>query len=545
MDLRRLIPLARRWLPLLVVTVLLTGTAAYVVSGFQQKVYESKATLIVGNPLSAANPDYSKLLVAQGLAETYAVIAKYRPTLEAVIKDLGIVESPGALAGQVRVDAPVGTSLLIVTAADTDPARAAALANALAAQLIAIAPTIRGREADFQKSIEEDVAATQDLIVATQARLQALRERESRTTQQEAELVTLEGRLTSLRATYATLLSFITGDSPNQLSVVEPAYESTNPVSPKTMMNTLLAVALGVLVVLGVAYVTELLDDSIKDADTVQEVASLSTLGTIARMKGDRGRSDIYRLATLLYPRSGVAEAYRALRANVEFASVDVPMRTLLVTSSMPGEGKTVTASNLAVVFAQAGRRVLLVDADLRKPTVHRLFSLPNVHGLTTMLRSDAVAVDAVTHFTEQANLRVLTSGPLPPNPAELLGSHRMEEVLGLLQQHADLVIFDSPPLQAVADSAILSSQMSGTLLVIDVGRSRRRVVRAARETLARAGANVFGVVLNRVAAKSTGEYSGYYGDNLESAAGAAGRPLAPAGSADQPGPAATASRPG
>ncbi len=326
---------------------------------------------------------------------------------------------------------------------------------------------------------------------------------ENRTCQQESQLQTLEGRLASLRSTYATLLSFSSGSASNLLTVVEPAIAPTDPVLPRTLLNTLLAAAIGLLAVGGAAFLAEQLDDSIKDPDTVREVANLSTLGTIARMKGDRDRSEIYQLAALLYPRSGVAEAYRTLRSNVEFAAVDAPVRTLLVTSAVPGEGKTVTAANLAVVFAQAGRKVLLVDADLRKPRVHAMFDLANAHGLTTMLRSDTVHPEAVSHLTEEANLRVLTTGPLPPNPAELLGSHRMQAVLGFLKESADLVIFDSPPLQAVTDSAVLSSYVDGTLLVVDAGRSRRRAVRTAGEILARAGAKVLGVVLNRMPAKA------------------------------------------
>ena len=229
-------------------------------------------------------------------------------------------------------------------------------------------------------------------------------------------------------------------------------------------------------------------------------------------MKGDRSRSEIYRLAALLYPRSSVAEAYRTLRTNIEFASVDAPIRTLLVTSSIPGEGKTTTASNLAVVFAQAGRRVLLVDADLRKPGVHLVFDLPNTHGLTNLLRNEHADLDAVAQATEQDNLRVLTTGPLPPNPAELLGSQRMRSVLEQLEAGFDLVIFDSPPLQAVTDSAILSSFLGGTLLVIDARRSRRRVVHQARESLDRAGARVLGAVLNRIPTKTLTPYAGYGG---------------------------------
>jgi capsular exopolysaccharide synthesis family protein len=230
-------------------------------------------------------------------------------------------------------------------------------------------------------------------------------------------------------------------------------------------------------------------------------------------MRSGRGQSEIYRLATILYPRSGIAEAYRTLRANVEFSSVDAPVRTLLVTSAVPGEGKSVTACNLAVAFAQSGRRVLLVDADLRRPGVHRLFDLANDRGLTDMLRDEAVGLDSVCHRSEQANLRILTTGPLPPNPAELLGSNRMQARLTLLLESADLVVMDSPPLQAVTDAAILSSFVDGTLLVVDANRSRRRHVRKARETLTRAGAHVLGAVLNRVAARDSLEYAGYNGD--------------------------------
>ena len=513
MDLRRLISTVRPWLPLMLVAALLAGGAAFIVSNLQQKVYEARATLIVGQALSAANPDYTQLLVAQSLSATYAAIATTRPIMQSLIDELSLDASPGGLASRVRVDAPADSTLLMITAQDTDPDRAAAIANALARHLIAASPAIQGREVEFQKPVDEDLAATQALIESTQNRVDTLSAVENRTTQQESQLQTLEGRLASLRSTYATLLSFSSGSASNLLTVVEPAIASTDPVLPRTLLNTLLAAVIGLLAVGGAAFLAEQLDDSIKDPDTVREVANLSTLGTIARMKGDRDRSEIYQLAALLYPRSGVAEAYRTLRSNVEFAAVDAPVRTLLVTSAVPGEGKTVTAANLAVVFAQAGRKVLLVDADLRKPRVHAMFDLANAHGLTTMLRSDTVRPEAVSHLTEEANLRVLTTGPLPPNPAELLGSHRMQAVMGLLRESADLVIFDSPPLQAVTDSAVLSSVADGTLLVIDAGRSRRRAVRTAGEILARAGANVLGVVLNRMPAKAHSDYVGYYGE--------------------------------
>ncbi len=520
MDLRRQIAIVRTWFPLLIASVVLAAGAAFVVSSLQEKVYEAKATLIVGQSLTGVNPDYNQLLVSQRLSTTYAAVATTRPILDAVIGQLGLGVTSDELLKRVRADAPLDSTLLTITAQDTDPARAAAIANALAEQLIAASPVIQGRQAEFQASIDADLKATQDQIKATQAQVETLSGLPERTAKQNADLATLEGRLVSLRATYATLLSFSSGNASNLLSVVEPAASPVAPISPRPLLNTLLAAILGLLIAAGIAFVAEYLIDAIKDSDDVQEVSGLSTLGTIAKMKGDGGRSEIYQVAALLYPRSGVAEAYRTLRTNIEFSSVDAPIRTLLVTSAIPGEGKTVTAANLAVVFAQAGRRVLLVDADLRKPGVHLMFDMPNAHGLTTLLRSDEVSLDAIAQVTEQDNLRILTTGPLPPNPAELMGSQRMRTVLEILRSSADLVILDSPPLQAVTDSALLSSLMDGTLFVVDAGRSRRRSVRLGREALARAGANVLGAVLNRVPHRARSDYADYYGGVYGSEAG-------------------------
>jgi non-specific protein-tyrosine kinase len=512
-DLRRQIAIVRAWLPLLVVSVVLAAGLAFVVSSLQPKVYEANARLNVGQSLSTVNPDYNQLLVSQQLSTTYAAVATTRPILEAVIGQLGLGVTSQDLLKRVRADASPNSTLLTIVAQDTDPARAAAIANSMAGQLIAASPTIQGRQVEFQASIDAETKATQDQIDSVQAQVEILSGLPSRTAAQDAELATLDARLVSLRSTYASLLPFSSGNASNVLTVVEPAVAPLQPVSPRPLLDTLVGSVLGLFLAAGVVAVAEYLDDAVKDSDAVQEVATLGTLGTIVRMKGDRDRSEIYRLAALLQPRSDVAEAYRTLRTNVEFASVDSPIRTLLVTSSIPGEGKTVTATNLAVAFAQAGRQVLLVDADLRKPGVHLIFDLPNAHGLTTLLRSDEVSLDAIAQTSEQENLRILTTGPLPPNPAELLGSQRMRTVLESLKSSAGLVIFDSPPLQAVTDSAILSSFLDGTLFVIDARRSRRGAVRLGRESLAKAGAQVLGAVLNGVPARahSDANYYGYY----------------------------------
>jgi polysaccharide biosynthesis transport protein len=514
-ELRRQIALLRSWFPLILASVLIGAGAAFVVSNLQERSYEAKATLIVGQSLSAANPDYTQLLVSQHLSSTYATVATTRPVLAAVVEQLGLGITTDDLWKAVRAEAPPDSTLITITARDPDPVQAAAIANALAAQLIAVSPVVQGREADIQGSIDADLAATQADIKKTQAQVETLTNIAERTPEQDAQLASLEARLITLRQTFATLLGFSTASSSNLLGVIEPAVPPDELVSPKPLLDTLVGALLGLLIAVGIVALIEFVDDRIRDADAVRETTGLSTLGTITRMRAARGRKEIYQLATLLYPRSGTAEAFRTLRANIEFAAVDATVRTLLVTSALPREGKTVTSANLAVAFAQAGRRVLLVDADLRRPGVHHIFDLPNATGLTNLLLSDTSRLDEFFSTTEQPNLQILTTGPLPPNPAELLGSQRMRTVLELLVSLHDLVILDSPPVQSVTDPAVLSSFVDGTLLVVDAARGQRRAVRAAREALARAGANVLGAVLNRIA-EQTPHYADYYADSSD-----------------------------
>ena len=200
-------------------------------------------------------------------------------------------------------------------------------------------------------------------------------------------------------------------------------------------------------------------------------------------------------LVTLANPRSAVAEAYRTLRTNIQLSSLDQPLRTLLVASAGPDEGKSTTLANLAVAFAQAGRRTILVDSDLRRPSLHTLLGSPNDRGLTTMLLQDDAPAPLIEMPVE--GLRLLPSGPVPPNPSELLASRRLEQAIARLTDDADLVLFDSPPALAVSDAAVLSRRVDGVLLVVSAGRTRREHAARARQVLERAGARLLGVVLN------------------------------------------------
>jgi protein-tyrosine kinase len=217
-------------------------------------------------------------------------------------------------------------------------------------------------------------------------------------------------------------------------------------------------------------------------------------------------------LITHFSPRAAISEQYRTIRTNIQFSSVDESIRTILVTSSGPEEGKSTTVANLAVVFAQQGKKVLLIDADLRKPTVHYTFQLENTTGLTNVLTKQTQLEKAVVE-TLVDNLKVLPSGPIPPNPAELLGSKAMEDMLVAALEQFDIVIFDTPPVLAVTDAQILANRCDGTILVVGSGKTQIEPAVKSKELLLSSKGKLLGVVLNRKNAKDS-QYYYYYGRN-------------------------------
>jgi protein-tyrosine kinase len=217
-------------------------------------------------------------------------------------------------------------------------------------------------------------------------------------------------------------------------------------------------------------------------------------------------------IITHLDPRAPISEQYRTIRTNIQFSSVDESIKSLLITSSGPGEGKSTTVANLAIVFAQQGKRVLLIDADLRKPTVHYTFQLNNHIGLTNVLTKQST-IDASVNKTDIDNLFVMSSGPIPPNPAELLGSKAMDEFLEASLQQFDMVIFDTPPVLAVTDAQILANKCNGTILVVNSGKTEIEPAVKAKELLVSSNGKLLGVVLNNKKVKDS-QYYYYYGKN-------------------------------
>lgn len=217
-------------------------------------------------------------------------------------------------------------------------------------------------------------------------------------------------------------------------------------------------------------------------------------------------------LITLTRPSSVVAEQFRTIRTNIHFSMVDSDLKSLAITSAGPGAGKSTISANLAVSFANEGRKVLLVDTDMRKPTVHKTFRLPNHDGLTTLLTDKSVVLSDILHRLETENLFVLTSGAIPPNPAELLGSNRMMQLKNELEDLFDLVVFDLPPVIAVTDAQIMASKTDGTIFVINKDGADKEMVLKSKELLDKVQANVIGAVLNRVETKND-HYYAYYGE--------------------------------
>lgn len=231
----------------------------------------------------------------------------------------------------------------------------------------------------------------------------------------------------------------------------------------------------------------------------------------VLKKRNKKSNTNKRTLVTLLDSKNPISEQYRTIRTNIQYSSVDQEVKTLMITSSGPGEGKSTTTANLAVVFAQQGKRVLLVDTDLRKPTVHYTFNKTNTFGLTSVLTKQTTLEKAIFE-TEEKNLFVLSSGPIPPNPAELLSSQAMDQFLREAQELFDMILFDTPPILVVTDAQILANKCEGTILVVSSGVTDKGQVVKAKELLDTAHSKLFGVVLNNKTLKDTNYYY-YYGE--------------------------------
>lgn len=276
-------------------------------------------------------------------------------------------------------------------------------------------------------------------------------------------------------------------------------------ISPKLGRMLMFSFVLGIACGIALAMLLEALDDTFHTPDDVTAYTDVTFLGIVPLLE-EPGQQ----LITIASPKSPPAEAYRTLRSNIHFAQLDDPARTFLVTSAGAGEGKSLTTANLAVVFAQSGQDVLLVDTDLRRPSIHRLFGLSSEHGLTNVLVGEATLAE-VAQETEVPGLRVVTTGPLPPNPAELIESRQMSVVIDQARDMADAVFFDSPPAIILTDAVLLSAKVDRTLLVAEAGQVSRDAFNEMCRMIRNARGNILGVVLNKLRLSASDYYYYYY----------------------------------
>jgi len=309
----------------------------------------------------------------------------------------------------------------------------------------------------------------------------------------------------------------------HSVMIIDEAIEPLDPISPKKKLNLALGLLLGLGLGIGLTFLIEYFDNTVKTHEELERLG-YNILASIPKIEMDKyerklearmekmgpmeGRKIEARLITHLDPKSPISEAYRTLRTNLQFSKVERKLRTVLVTSSGPKEGKSTTAANLAIAMAQAGNRTVLLDGDLRRPVVHSIFGLEKDNGITNLLM-DAIPYTALAKDTFHENLKIVTSGILPPNPSELLSSQKMQNLLNKLQEDFDIIIIDSPPVIAVTDAAILSTKVDGTILVVSSGQTNREALARAHVLLDNVDTRFLGVLLNNVDVE--GMYGSYY----------------------------------
>jgi len=555
--------LLKQW-KLILGCFLLVGLGTLIVSKLTTPLYQATALVqVTASSSSNSQTDYTNLLASDQLVQTEAELANSGPVLSEVASHY-----PGMTAGMVAKEASsaptLNTQLFQVVVLDPDPKRAAALANDIARTLIRQETEFAQQQnSQNAQQIQQDSSATSQQISTISGKIAALQSQGGH----QAEVVVLESQLNSLQQHYTqwqTLLAQLElneAENDNFLRIVQLAQPSSVPVRPDVPLNTGIGFMAGLFLGILAAILVERLDTRVRTPEALTELLGWSVIGTVWRDRAARAgnRSD------LINPQGHDAnvESYRILRTNVGFSGIDSPLRLLMVTSAMPGDGKSTVAANLAIFMAKAGKNTLLVDADLRRPVQHQLFNLPaDKKGLSNAVlalsmpgmvsgQGQAAAppasgegtarvgaqfiapvgpqsttgipnsgggvtgfpLEEFAHTVGIPNLRVMPSGPLPPNPSELLDSKSMQRFYTLVAGcGADVVIFDAPPIRGLSDASIIASKVDGTMLVVDTMRATRGQLKQVKTLLSQAGASVIGCVVNKQRrSRNDSSYSYYY----------------------------------
>ena len=517
-------PLLRWWRLIFIVTALAV-LASTVSTMFQPDVFVSRTTLVIGTTILDPNPDSGQIYIAQQLASIYADMARREPIQQATMDALGITWLP-----QYQSRAVPNTQMVEISVTDTNPQRAQIIANELAQQLILQSPAIGGTETGVrQEFIRQQLSSLQIQIQETEIRIEELQtslvglNSASQIANVESEIREQTQKLNSLRENYAGFLANSQEGALNILSVVEPANLPSRSVGTNKLTIIALAGLVGFSLGAGAAYLLEYLDRTIKTTSDVERIFNLPVIGYISEILEEE------HIATFTgdHANSVIAENFRLLRSNIEFFQISNPIKTILITSPNQGNGKTTVASNLAVSISQGEQDVILVDADLRRPAVHKALDISRTPGLSDLIRGKADIDDVIRDWKDNS-LKVITVGDIPPNVTEIVGSKRIASILGDIREKHELVIIDAPPL-IIADSYNLASRVDGVILVIVPGETTEDQAKTIKEQLTRSNAHLLGIVFNKISEQSAHSYYDYqyrslyspkyYGDYISKAA--------------------------
>lgn len=505
MDVKKYFAPVIKWWWLIVAAALIAAVSSFLIVRRLPPVYQAKATLMIGRIIQDPNPSSNEFFLSQQLASAYADIGQRDPVQKAVMASLGLSSLP-----DYKILVIANSSLIEIDVVDTDPNRAQAVANELAIQLIKSSPSgLKPEDVSRQKFISDQLDKLQAQINQTQIDLDKLLQtlggltsaRDIADTQ--AQVKAQQDKLASLRTNYADLLSGTQNGATNSISVLESAVVPRRPIGPNKPLIIGLASVIGLLLAAMAVYAMEFLDSTLKTPEEFKAAAGVPILGNISEIP--RGvEKKTYVLNT---PVSLIAESFRMLRVNLDFISPKNPLRIILISSSEAADGKSTVASNLAASLAQARKKVVLVDADFRNPSLDSLIEGDIRGGLCDICMDNKKLEDVLIPLGNE-NLHLIPTGIIPPDPTELLGSSRMDEVLEQLKGISDVVVLDCPPM-FLSDTIILAGKADGVLLVAKPGSSHKRDIVKSIEQLRDAQANILGLVLNRTQTRSR-YYKGY-----------------------------------
>lgn len=502
-----------KWWWMLAVACVLASVSSYIITKRQPPIYQAHTTLMVGQTINDPNPAQTQFYLEQQLAQIYANMASRELVQTETKKALGLTWLP-----EYHVVAIPNSQLVDILVTDTNPARAQAVASELGRQLISRSPTVgqtddKGRQ-DFIRNqldaLQKQIKDTQAEIDRLQAQIGTLNSaRQISDTQ--GQISALGSKMTVLQANYATLLGNSKQGAPNSLSVIEPAELPTAPVGPNWKLAVIMSALIGMgLAALG-AYAIEFFDPTFRNLNEVNKTLEQPVLGQIASIP----KQSLPFFYVSKYPLSPIADAFRFLKNSVETLGIGETTKVLQIVSSETGEGKTTISMGLAVTFAKAGKRVTLVDADMRKSSLTKYLEMEDCDGLGEVLLGEINLTSALQGH-EIDNLHILPAGKEMDHPADMLDSVEMDDVLIKLHETSDIIIIDSPP-AFIADTFALARKTGFVLYVIRINRSRREQAKSFIAQMENNGVDVIGSVLNGMPIGSTyygkryRQYSSYY----------------------------------